>query len=282
MTDAPLDAIDHLVIGAHDLEKAGKAWKSLGFTLAPRGAHDGGATANYCIMFPDSYVELLAPTGDATSALASAVSSRGEGGLGIAFKSGDAAATAHTLRKAGLTAHDPVTLSRPLELDGETHRVTFENVMFEASLPGLFAFACHHVTPQLTRARHGWQLHANTAIGVSEIVILAAEPESFRKPLQALFGFGRVADGPHGVNAVLENMGLAVMTQVGLAQRFGTRALEGLPTAPTLAALSIRVNEADAAGAMLDMGRTPYADHHTGLVVPARAAGGIIVEFTDD
>jgi catechol 2,3-dioxygenase-like lactoylglutathione lyase family enzyme len=279
---SPLSAIDHLVIGAHDLAAAAKGWKTLGFTLTPRGAHDGGATANHCIMFPDSYVELLAPTGEATSALASAVSSRGEGGLGIAFKSADADATADALRAAGLMAHDPVDLSRPLELDGETHRVAFRNVMFEANLPGLFAFACHHATPHLTRARHEWQLHANTATGMSEIVILADDPAAFRKPLEALFGFGRVADGPHGVNAILENMGLAVMTQVGLAQRFGTKALDGLPPAPAIAAVSFRVNEADAAGAMLDMGRTPHADHHTGLVVPAKAANGIIIEFTDD
>lgn len=282
MTDTAFSAIDHLVIGAHDLAAAAKGWKALGFTLTPRGAHDGGATANHCIMFPDSYVELLAPTGAATSALASAVSSRGEGGLGLAFKSADAAATVQSLRAAGLTAHDPVALSRPLELDGETHRVAFENVMFEAGLPGLFAFACRHVTPHLTRARREWQLHANTATGVAEIVMLADAPAAFRKPLETLFGFDRVADGPHGVNAVLDNMGLAVMTRVGLAQRFGTRALEGLAAGPSIAAVSFRVNEADATGAMLDMGRTPYTDHHTGLVVTAKAAGGIIVEFTDD
>jgi len=282
VTAAPLSAVDHLVIGAHDLADAAKGWKTLGFTLTPRGAHDGGATANHCIMFPSCYVELLAPTGEATSALASAVSSRGEGGLGLAFKTNDPAATAVALREAGLAAHDPVSLSRPLVLDGETHRVAFENVMFEANLAGLFAFACHHVTPNLTRARHEWELHANTATAVAEIVVLAAEPETFRKPLEALFGFDRVADGPHGVNAVLENLGLAVMTQVGLAQRFGTKALDGLAAAPTIAAVSFRVNEADATGAMLDMGRTPYADHHTGLVVPAKAANGIIVEFTDD
>lgn len=278
----PFSALDHLIVGAHNLARAAKSWKGLGFTLTPLGAHDGGATANHCIMFPDSYLELLAPTGDATSALASAVASRGEGGLGLAFKSADAAATAQALRDAGIAAHDPVALSRPLELDGETHRVAFENVMFEAGLPGLFAFACHHVTPELTRARHQWQLHANTATAIAEIAILASEPEAFRKPLQALLGFDRVADGPHGVNAVLENMGLAVMTSVGLAQRFGTKATDGLPAAPSIAAVSFRVNEADATGAMLDMGRTPYADHHTGLVVPAKAAGGIIVEFTDD
>jgi len=279
---APLSALDHIVVGARDLEAAHKTWRSLGFTLTPRGAHDGGATANHCLMFAESYLELLAPTGAGTSALASAVAARGDGGLGLAFASADAAATAQALRDAGVTAHDPVALSRPLELDGTTHRVAFENVMFEGNLPGLFTFACHHATPSLTRARREWQLHANTANGIAEIVLRAAEPAVFRKPLEALFGFERVADGPHGINAILENLGLAVMTDVGLRERFGTRALDGLPPGPAIAAVSFRVSEADAAGAVLDMGRVAYDDHHSGLVVPARATGGIIVEFTDD
>ncbi|MCC6918382.1 MAG: VOC family protein [Alphaproteobacteria bacterium] len=279
---APLSALDHIVVGARDLDAAHKTWRGLGFTLTPRGAHDGGATANHCLMFGESYLELLAPTGAGTSALASAVGARGDGGLGLAFKSDDATATAHALRDAGVTAHDPVALSRPLQLDGTTHRVAFENVMFEGNLPGLFTFACRHATPELTRARHEWQLHANTATGIEEIVLRAADPAIYRKPLEALFGFARVADGPHGINVVLENLGLAVMTDVGLRERFGTKALTGLPAAPIIAAVSFRVSEADAAGAMLDMGRVSYDDHHSGLVVPAAVAGGVIVEFTDD
>lgn len=279
---APLSALDHLIVGARDLAASAKLWKSFGFTLTPRGDHDGGATANHCLMFRDTYLELLAPTGNGTSALASTVQAHGDGGLGLAFAAEDAAATTAALRAAGIASRDPVALSRPLTLDGKTERVAFENVMFEAGLPGVFAFACHHVTPQLTRARHEWQLHANTATGIGEIVLLAETPATYRKPLEALFGFDRVADGAHGVNAMLANLGLAVMTRVGLAERFGPKALEGVPAAPSIAAVSFRVNETDAAGAMLDMGRTPYADHHTGLVIPAAKAGGIIVEFTEN
>lgn len=42
------------------------------------------------------------------------------------------------------------------------------------------------------------------------------------------------------------------------------------------------MNEADAAGAMLDMARIPYADGHHGLVVGAKDAGGVIVELVED
>src|SRR5215471_11993935 len=51
--------IDHIIVGVRSLEQARMAWTRLGFTLSPRGRHIGQGTANYCIMFPSDYVELL-------------------------------------------------------------------------------------------------------------------------------------------------------------------------------------------------------------------------------
>src|SRR5499427_7228146 len=51
--------IDHVIIGVRDLERARMGWGRLGFRLSPRGRHIGQGTANYCIMFPSDYVELL-------------------------------------------------------------------------------------------------------------------------------------------------------------------------------------------------------------------------------
>ena len=51
--------IDHVIIGVRDLERARMGWTRLGFTLTPRGRHIGQGTANYCIMFPCYYLELL-------------------------------------------------------------------------------------------------------------------------------------------------------------------------------------------------------------------------------
>ncbi|BCW88761.1 hypothetical protein sos41_19030 [Alphaproteobacteria bacterium SO-S41] len=278
----PLSALDHVMVSATDLDAAAKLWKSFGFTLTPRAVHGGGATANNCIMFPDTYVELIAPAGAGTSPLAAGIAARPPGGLGIAFASNDAAATAAALREAGIPTQDPLALSRPLDLDGKVETVSFENVLFESGLDGVIAFACQHLTPRLTRARHEWQLHANGATGLAEIVIGADHPATYRAALERLFGFDHVADAPHGLSVILDGIGLAVMTPVGLAARFGAKAVVGLAPLPGLAALSIAVNEPDAAGAMLDMGRTPYADHHHGLVVAAKHAGGVIVEFAEN
>ncbi|MGQ3072105.1 MAG: VOC family protein, partial [Ferrovibrionaceae bacterium] len=54
-----LTGLDHPLVGVADLEAARAGWARLGFTPTPRGRHIGWGTANYCIMFPDSYLELL-------------------------------------------------------------------------------------------------------------------------------------------------------------------------------------------------------------------------------
>lgn len=279
---APLDAIDHALVGTHDLTAAARLWRAFGFTLTPRGVHGGGATANHCIMFRDAYVELIGATGDGESPFAQGILGRAPGGVGLAFASRDAAATAAALRAAGIAAQDPIPLERPLDLDGKVETVRFENVLFDADLPGLLAFTCRHLTPTLTRARHDWQLHANGATGIMEYVIGADDPAAWRPALERLFGFDRVADAPHGLSVILEGTALAVMTPVGLAHRFGPKATEGLPPLPGLAALVFGVNEPDAAGAMMDMGGIAYADHHHGLVVAAKHAGGLIVAFEEN
>src|SRR6185312_14860963 len=56
--------IDHVIIGVRDLERARMGWTRLGFTLSPRGRHLGQATANYCVMFPRDYLELLGIVGE--------------------------------------------------------------------------------------------------------------------------------------------------------------------------------------------------------------------------
>ena len=64
---SPVLGIDHVLAGVADLEAARAAWRRLGFTVTPRGRHIGWGTGNYCIMFPDDYVELLGivdPAGD--------------------------------------------------------------------------------------------------------------------------------------------------------------------------------------------------------------------------
>ena len=188
---APLTRIDHVIIAVKNLDAAAATYRKLGFTLTPRGLHEGRGTGNHCIMFKDSYIELLGIVDEvgAKGRLAERVNARGEGGMGIAYGADDADASAAALRAAGIAAEDPNKHTHPHDLDGKRELVRFRNVMMpNLTVPSTMQFVCTHLTPELTRARHEGQLHPNGATVVSEICVSADNPSAYAGELQALHG----------------------------------------------------------------------------------------------
>jgi len=266
---ATLQRLDHVIVAVRNLEAAAAAWRKLGFTLTPRGLHAGKGTGNHCLMFPDSYIELLGIVDEtgAQGRLAERVNTRGEGGMGLAWGADDADRACAALRAAGVKAEDPNDLARPLNLDGNTQMVRFRNVMLpDLELPGTMQFVCTHLTPELTRARREWMLHPNGATGIAEIMLAADDPERARAqcaPVEPA------------------NTTVTIDTRASLEKRLGTKALAGAPRDGMLA-IAIRVNERDAAGAMLSMGRIPHEETRHAIIVPAAAATGVAVAFVED
>ena len=270
----PLSRLDHVVIAVRNLDEAAKTYRSFGFNLTPRGLHEGKGTGNHCIMFPNTYVELLGVV-DASGAegrLAQRVKARGEGGIAIAYGADDADKTCAALRAAGIDAEDPNDLSRPLDLDGKREMVRFRNVnMPGLKLPETMQFVCTHATPELTRARREWQLHPSGATGVTKIIVAHDKPQDAATELAKLFGTA----------GELDNATIAVQTRAEIEKHAGPDALKGAP-AQGIMGLAIRVNEVDAVAAMLDMGRIPHREANHRLIVPAHAAHGVFLEFAED
>jgi catechol 2,3-dioxygenase-like lactoylglutathione lyase family enzyme len=264
-----LDRLDHAIVAVRSLDTAAATWRKLGFTLTPRGLHAGKGTGNHCIMLPDSYIEILGIVDEhgAQGRLAERVNTRGEGGMGLAWGADDADRACAALRAAGLRAEDPNDLARPLELDGTTHMVRFRNVMLpDLDLPGTMQFVCTHLTPELTRARREWMLHPNGATGIAEVMLAADDVEQARKQCAP---------------TEPTNTKITIDTRESLGKRLGTKALAGAPHDGMLA-IAIRVNELDAAGAMLSMGRIPHEEARHAIIVPATAATGVAVVFVED
>ena len=194
-----ISGIDHVLVGVRDLETACEAWRRLGFTLSPRGRHIGWGTANYCIMFPDDYVELLGilDSTQFTNRLDEFLRTR-EGLLGLAFATGDAEATAARLRQAGIDADGPEDLARLLDLPEGEAKPAFRLIYLPAdATPGLSAFICAHLTPELVR-RPDWLAHANGAQAITSPDRRGRRPEArWRSTYGKLFGYDRVrvADG---------------------------------------------------------------------------------------
>ena len=268
---APLSRLDHVIIAVRDLDAAATTYRRLGFTLTPRGLHEGRGTGNHCIMFKDSYIELLGIVDEvgAKGRLAERVNARGEGGMGIAYGADDADKAAAALRAAGITVEEPNDLSRPLDVDGKREMVRFRNVMMpNLTLPNVMQFVCTHLTPQLTRARHDWQLHPNGATGITDISITVDNPAAYESEMNKLHG-----------NA-LRNTRIKLSYRSALETRLGN-AINGAPR-DGIVAMTVTVNEPDAASAMLEMARVPHQEARSIVTVPASAAHGIVLQMAED
>ena len=272
---------DHVVITVRDLDAAAAQWRTLGFTLSPRGTHSPQmGSGNYTIMFGEDYLELLGvlheteqnkPTRDFLK--------NREGIERTAFTTDDAAAGAADLSARGLTPLGPVHFGRPVDLPnggkGEAKFNVFRWPLSE-SPGGMRIFACQHLTrdtvwiPEL-------QKHANGATHIVAIEILSADPRAaaehmsrlIDQPVSSVDGAFRVHSGGKRADFVFYNA-------ADFARRYPDAVRAG--AAPEGAAALV-IGTSDLAAATKALGQTGIA-HHGMVSVPASAANGTIVSFT--
>jgi hypothetical protein len=189
-----IEGIDHVIVGVRDLERARIGWTRLGFTLSPRGRHIGQGTANYCIMFPSDYVELLGivDPSDFVQRL-DAFLARREGLMATAFAPTAAPEEVRSaLLNLQLHPSEPRPLGRQLELPEGTVVPRFTLISLpQDETPGLDSFICAHLTPELMR-RPEWLDHPNGARGLKGIHVLVESTAPLLEPYDRLFGIQQV------------------------------------------------------------------------------------------
>lgn len=177
--------LDHVVIIVDNLDLASQDYSDLGFTVAPGGVHGGGVTQNALVAFEDgSYLELLEflqPPPD--SHIFARGVEIGEGMLTFALLPDDIEADVARARRHGLQMHGPSAggRTRPdgLAIAWKTARTG------NPALP----FLCADVTARDLRVPYGpARLHANGVEGISQLTVLAQQPEETAKLYAALLG----------------------------------------------------------------------------------------------
>ena len=279
----PIRGIDHVLVGVRGLESAHDAYRRLGFTLSPRGRHIGWGTANYCVMFPRDYIELLGIIDPAqfTNNLNRFLETR-EGLLGLAFASDDVSMAARALHRAGIVPGDMRDLKRVLEdPEGEVWpRFKLLHLPPEAT-PGTSAFVCQHLTPELVW-QPGWTEHANGALGLIAMTSVVKDPSALAIPYAELFGFDRVRAGDGVVEVDCGGTWLRFTTAEMLGRLHpGLIGAPRLPT-PWLAALRIEVADLARAATLLERAALPvHWDGKQVLRLPPAAACGVLLEFSE-
>ncbi len=276
-----ITGFDHVLIGVADLEAARATYRRLGFTTTPRGSHIGWGTANYCIMFDDDYVELLGIVDPEafTNNLDVFLEDAGEGLMGLALATPDAAAVADELRARGIAAAGPRDLARRLELPGGTVLPEFKLVHPPAeATPGVALFVCQHLTPALIR-RPEWLDHPNGARGLATATALVEDARALASAYERVFGAGAVTLTDDVATVRIGRHALLLAPPEGFERLHPGASLPEDPRLPALVAMAVRVGDVGATARVL--GEAGVAFERTGplITVPPEETHGLWLEF---
>lgn len=272
--------VDHVVVTVRDLDAAAAQWRALGFTLSPRGTHSAHlGTANYTIMFPDDYLELLGvitPT-DQNAPTRGFLAER-EGIERTAFTALDAEKGAEELRAAGLVPLGPVHFGRPVDLpDGSKGEARFSVFRWplDQNPGGMRIFACQHHTRE-TVFIPAISSHANGTTRIISIEIVSEDPAASAAHMSRLIG-QPVQSGRLGayVPSGGKRAEFVFLNPESFSARYPQEARVGAASAGAVA-MTLAVADLDATRKALGPAAVTTA---TGLAMPAASANGVIVHF---
>jgi Glyoxalase-like domain len=277
-------AIDHVIVGVRDLERARMGWTRLGFALSPRGRHIGQGTANYCIMFGSDYIELLGivDPNDFVQRLDTFLAQR-EGLMAAAFAP---ALPPEELRvellRRQLHPSEPRALGRQLELAEGAVVPRFSLISLPSEeTPGLDSFICAHLTPELMR-RPEWLDHPNGTKGLKGIHVLVENTAALLEAYDRLFGIQQVTTtdavvcvhaGKHQILFSTPDDFLTMHPALDIASDFPL---------PGIVSLELLVEQRERTADYLAQWQLAFDETPDGgLVVPASKANGAILFFSE-
>lgn len=259
----------------YDMDAAVARFRSLGFTLTPRGYHSLGSI-NHLMVFGNDYLELVGLERGADP-IRREVAESPQGLNGLVFRISDAAGCHAALRERSIAAEPPLEFSRPVRIDGREELAAFRTVRLKpGAVNGGRVYFCEHLTPQLVW-RPEWQSHRNGVDFVSEFTIVVRDPES-----EAVI-YARMLDAPalrvrvDEYTVAAQRLTIRFTSDANHRQRFGALAepvpqRESYMSALVLHTRSIQSVRECAAGVATE-------SFDGSVIVPASRAFGAVIEF---
>jgi len=274
--------IDHLVHAVDDLESCAAAFRKLGFTLPPRGRHRNMATGNYCIMFPDDYIELMgivAPD-KPDRGLRDRMAAQGQGLDRCAFAVADVDAAFATLSAAGFRTRGPLDLRRPLELPEGEVEPRFRLIQFDGGeMPLLNGFICYHDTPEITR-RPDWLKHANGVTRIVGLFALADKAADVQPQWERVLGRSAVTTSDAGVHLTLGKHRIDLIDRGAFPTVLPELPVDDLPKVDRMVGMVLAVDDIAVTKDVLAKNGVRFIAQQDGtLLVPASETGGSVIVF---
>lgn len=290
MMARPNRGIDHLVLCVRHLEAARRTYTRLGFTLTPHAVHPWG-TGNSLAQFHGNFIELLTiddpakitPGGGREFSFGGAADAflrRREGAAMLALASDDARRDRDEFAAAGLVTYAPFDFARQARLpDGHEVTVAFSLAFVtDERLPELTFFTCQQRAPAFFW-RPEYQRHANGAVAIEEIVVVAPDPPALADLFGRLHGEGAVRVTGRRLDVVTARGRLAVLDPDAAAERCPGMPLAGAPETPHIVGCRIAVGDLEAVRMRFDASDVRYRPMSGAVQIAPDIACGIYLEF---
>ena len=291
-----MQKIDHIVVALRDLAKTAAAYERLGFTLTPRAEHPPSmGTANRLAQFAGrNFIELLEvdrPAGQIPFDLTQQPPRFGFGvqnrrflerrqGISmLVLASDDARGDLARVTASGATTYAPVDFERRARLpDGQEVTVAFSLAFARDTLaPGTSFAVCQQHYPE-NFWNSDFQKHANGAIGIAGVVMVAENPTDHHIFLSAFAGERALQSTSSGITIATPRGDIQVMDAAAFENHFADRAPDA-GNGARLAALRFRVRQLPVAASALHASGIGFAERIGRIVVPAETAMGATIVF---
>jgi len=250
-----LDHVGHFV---HDADAAQRALVRVGFAPTPQSIQvspdpAGGTrptgTGNVTAMLPRGYLEVLFKTADTTLGREFDAALARHAGLHLAaFAVADAERAHARLASSGFAVRDLVRMQRPVdsETGAQTAAFTIARVEPQAMPEGRIQILTHHTEQAVWQPR--WLTHPNTAMGLIDVVIAAADVEEAAQRF-ARFTGRSPTKSQRGVFLHLDRGGVNIVGRHVVTERLPEVAIAKLPF---MAGYAVRVSSLAAAEAAVE------------------------------
>jgi catechol 2,3-dioxygenase-like lactoylglutathione lyase family enzyme len=287
---------DHLVLCVNDLDAARTTYEALGFTTTPNAVHPFG-TGNFLIQLQGCFLELLtvvdprkitapAPGQFSFGDYSRRYLGRREGFSMLALRSGDAAADRAAFAAAGLDTYPLFEFEREAKLpDGSAVTVGFTLAFVtDPRMPEAVFFCCQHRHPPEHFWKPAYQNHANGAIAVREVIMVADDPAASAPLFERLQGKSAVRKDEDGLTIRFGAGRIAVLTPSRFRLRFAGMDAETAPGEFRFAGYQIEVESLARTRDLLETRNIPFRERRSDeqpstLRIGPGTAFGVAIEF---
>jgi catechol 2,3-dioxygenase-like lactoylglutathione lyase family enzyme len=283
-----IDNVNHVGIAVRDLAKTTAQYEAMGFMLTPYSPHSAAwkpgepvkplNSGNRCVMFADTYLEILASENPKQPGERIAnFLKRHQGGHIVCFNSENAEAVDQRLRAAGLETTGVIPLQREIDTPEGVRTAKFARLQFAPKdSPEGYIQAARHLTPEYIYQPR-YIAHPNGCTRLKETTLIATDLDAMTRRYGVYLG--AEPERSEGQSRFTLSGGTILTlldTQRAVAKLPGSL----WPPLPGIAAVSFQTPDLNAQRRRLEAGGFTVVATGNGLLVPAEEASGVAVIFT--